>query len=87
MEKVGDERLARETERLFEYLEEEENKKQTKASPEAAPAMEENKEQTKAASEASPSEKYKKKPRRRLPDWMLQNKKGSGSAQHFFFFI
>ncbi len=27
LEKVGDERLVRETERLFEYLEEEENKK------------------------------------------------------------
>ena len=27
LDKVGDERLARETERLFEYLEEEENKK------------------------------------------------------------
>ena len=27
LEKVGDERLARETERFFEYLEEEENKR------------------------------------------------------------
>ena len=39
LEKVGDVRLERETERLFEYLEEEENKKKAKASEDQRESM------------------------------------------------
>ena len=59
MEKVGDERLARETERLFEYLEEEENKKKrTKVSEESG-------ESKPSASSSGPAAAQETVPRRR----------------------